>query len=224
MRFSRRQSGIVLVMIVLLILSAVGAAAAPAGEALAGAAPAAAQADKGESLVFFASDGLMQNRVADYVSQGLLPTFADLMKKGAIASDGGLLTQAPPNTGAGWYSLATGAWPAVTGSTNNTFHMNGAAVQQPHGRVRPGRAPGGNAGAGRGARGQEGRAVRMGGGPRRDHRRAHRRLPQLLLGPGRGDELHQPRRQRGLRRVVWPAVRSSGRICGTSAICGRRAG
>ena len=39
----------------------------------------------------------------------------------------GLLTQAPPNTGAGWYSLATGAWPAVTGSTNNTFHRSGTA-------------------------------------------------------------------------------------------------
>ena len=39
--------------------------------------------------------------------------------------DSGLLTQAPPNTGAGWYSLATGAWPGVTGSTNNTFHVNG---------------------------------------------------------------------------------------------------
>jgi Type I phosphodiesterase / nucleotide pyrophosphatase len=24
-----------------------------------------------------------------------------------------------------WYSLATGAWPGVHGSTNNTFHVNG---------------------------------------------------------------------------------------------------
>ena len=36
-----------------------------------------------------------------------------------------MLTQAPPNTGAGWYTLATGAWPGVHGSTNNTFHING---------------------------------------------------------------------------------------------------
>jgi 2',3'-cyclic-nucleotide 2'-phosphodiesterase (5'-nucleotidase family)/predicted AlkP superfamily phosphohydrolase/phosphomutase len=36
-----------------------------------------------------------------------------------------MLTQAPPNTGAGWYTLATGAWPGVHGSTNNTFHKNG---------------------------------------------------------------------------------------------------
>ena len=37
------------------------------------------------------------------------------------------MTQAPPNTGAGWFTLATGAWPAVHGSTNNTFHINGQA-------------------------------------------------------------------------------------------------
>ncbi len=42
------------------------------------------------------------------------------------ASDDGLLTQAPPNTGAGWFTLSTGAWPGVAGSTNNTFHINGA--------------------------------------------------------------------------------------------------
>ena len=47
------------------------------------------------------------------------------LRNGAYAADG-LLTEAPPNTGAGWYSLATGAWPGVHGSTNNTFHINGA--------------------------------------------------------------------------------------------------
>ena len=31
----------------------------------------------------------------------------------AATADGGLLTQAPPNTGAGWYSLSTGAWPGA---------------------------------------------------------------------------------------------------------------
>ena len=45
---------------------------------------------------------------------------------GTFATGNGLLTQAPPNTGAGWYTLATGAWPGVHGSTNNTFHKSGA--------------------------------------------------------------------------------------------------
>src|SRR3712207_3605299 len=47
------------------------------------------------------------------------------LKHGTKASGHGLLTQAPPNTGTGWFTLATGAWPGVHGSTNNTFHVNG---------------------------------------------------------------------------------------------------
>ncbi len=76
--------------------------------------------------VFFVSDGLRQDLVAKYAAQGFLPTMANFLKKGTSAAGNGLLTQAPPNTGAGWYSLASGAWPGVTGSTNNTFHKNGA--------------------------------------------------------------------------------------------------
>ncbi|HSO30604.1 MAG TPA: 5'-nucleotidase C-terminal domain-containing protein [Candidatus Sulfomarinibacteraceae bacterium] len=96
------------------------------------AAPAAAvpPAGKGEptsKAVFFASDGLRQDLVVKYAAQGVMPTMASLLKNGTFATGDGILTQAPPNTGAGWYSLATGAWPGTTGSTNNTFHANGAA-------------------------------------------------------------------------------------------------
>ena len=82
---------------------------------------------KNEKVVFYASDGLRQDLVRQYIAQGAMPNMAKLLKTGVEAADNGLLTQAPPNTGAGWYSLATGAWPGVTGSTNNTFHINGAA-------------------------------------------------------------------------------------------------
>ena len=75
--------------------------------------------------VFFAADGLRQDLVEKYASKRLLPTMSKFLKTGISAADNGLLTQAPPNTGAGWYSLATGAWPGVHGSTNNTFHVNG---------------------------------------------------------------------------------------------------
>ena len=77
------------------------------------------------NAVFFAADGLRQDIVARYAAQRLLPTMSKFLKKGVSASGHGLLTQAPPNTGSGWYSLATGAWPGVHGSTNNTFHING---------------------------------------------------------------------------------------------------
>src|SRR5687768_11381307 len=74
---------------------------------------------RNDKLLFFAADGLTQNRVAQYADQGKVPGFRDLLRRGARASDHGLLTQAPPNTGAGWFTLTTGAWPGVAGSTNN---------------------------------------------------------------------------------------------------------
>src|SRR3954451_7054209 len=76
-------------------------------------------------LLFYASDGMRQDAIERYSDEGATPGFRELLKHGAFASNHGLLTQAPPNTGAGWYTLATGAWPAVHGSTNNTFHING---------------------------------------------------------------------------------------------------
>src|SRR5215203_5278359 len=82
--------------------------------------------DDSGKLLFFASDGLMQNSVEKYADDGDTPGFRELLRKGTKASDNGLLTQAPANTGAGWFTLATGAWPGVHGSTNNTFHINGA--------------------------------------------------------------------------------------------------
>src|SRR4051812_39645550 len=55
-----------------------------------------------------------------FAAAGLMPTYADLMRHGATG-DNGLTQGFPPNTGQGWYTLATGAWPGVHGSTNNTF-------------------------------------------------------------------------------------------------------
>jgi 2',3'-cyclic-nucleotide 2'-phosphodiesterase (5'-nucleotidase family) len=92
-------------------------------------APAGAtRNDDKPRVLFFASDGLRQDLVERYAKEGSVPGFRDLVRHGVKASDGGLLTQAPPNTGAGWFSLATGAWPGVTGSTNNTFHINGQPI------------------------------------------------------------------------------------------------
>ncbi len=78
------------------------------------------------SAVFFVADGMRQDLASYYAANKSMPTIAKFLKSGAKAGGEGLLTQAPPNTGAGWYSLATGAWPGVHGSTNNTFHINGA--------------------------------------------------------------------------------------------------
>ncbi len=98
--------------------------AAAGGRTTATASTAAKKAPT-DTAVFFAADGLRQDIVARYAAKGLLPTMSSFLRKGTLAQRNGLLTQAPPNTGAGWYSLATGAWPGVHGSTNNTFHING---------------------------------------------------------------------------------------------------
>jgi 2',3'-cyclic-nucleotide 2'-phosphodiesterase (5'-nucleotidase family) len=108
---------------VLLILSML---VTPAGALAASGVAAQDPASNEEKVIFFTSDGLRQDMVEAFADQRLMPTMAKLLRTGVRAADGGLLTQAPPNTGAGWYSLATGAWPGVHGSTNNTFTINGA--------------------------------------------------------------------------------------------------
>src|SRR3954470_14831258 len=80
---------------------------------------------KSPKLLFFVSDGMRMDAVKRYAAEGAMPGYARLLRRGAKASGNGLLTQAPPNTGAGWFTLNTGAWPGVHGSTNNTFHVNG---------------------------------------------------------------------------------------------------
>src|SRR3954469_12347655 len=82
--------------------------------------------DKSGKFLFFTSDGMRQDQIEKYADDGVVPGFRDMLKHGAFASDHGLLTQAPPNTGAGWFTLTTGAWPGVHGSTNNTFYIDGS--------------------------------------------------------------------------------------------------
>jgi len=106
----------------------IGCVTAPA--VAAASAPSSSHArdrdDRTEPVLLFAADGMRQDLIEKYIKsrRGSLPGFADLLRHGAAASGGGMLTQAPPNTGAGWYTMATGAWPGVTGSTNNTFAIN----------------------------------------------------------------------------------------------------
>ncbi len=129
-------------------------------------APADAQGSppEVEQAVLFAADGLRQDLVERYARQGALPEMAGLMSTGAKANGGGSQPQAPTNTGAGWYTVATGAWSGVHGSTNNTFHQNG----DPFAGTRttafePGSALRGDHRPVRRAGWQEGRADRVGG-------------------------------------------------------------
>jgi len=105
---------VVLALLALVVVSVPGAEAAkpPSG---------APHADK---VILFASDGMRPDLMETYAADGLMPTYADLMANGVIG-DNGLIQAFPPNTGVGWYTLATGTYPGEHGSTNNTFHRTG---------------------------------------------------------------------------------------------------
>ena len=190
-----------------------------------GAAPCRAQADKGESLIFFASDGLVQNRVADYVAQGLLPTFRRPHEEGRHRE-----RQRPADPGAAEHGrgLVQPGDRRVAGRARlDQQHLphQRRAIRQPHGRVRPGRAAGRDARPGRRARRQEGRADRMGRrtwrerstGPTVDYRTSS---PAGALPP----TTSAPTTIAAFVAVVRPAVRSPGRLCRPAALCRRRAG
>jgi 2',3'-cyclic-nucleotide 2'-phosphodiesterase (5'-nucleotidase family) len=115
----RNTTSIVLVLFVLASLFTTAAASPQAGLN----DPNRPSADK---VIFFAADGLRQDLVEKYAAEGSLTGLEAILRTGSRAAGNGLLTQAPANTGSGWYSLGTGAWPGVHGSTNNTFHINGA--------------------------------------------------------------------------------------------------
>ena len=114
----------VAVVVLVSLLASPLAMARGLGGAAAPAAPDGATKASSKA-VYFAADGLRQDLVKRYADDGLMPTMRGFLRTGVKATGNGMLTQAPPNTGAGWYTLATGAWPGVTGSTNNTFHKSG---------------------------------------------------------------------------------------------------
>jgi 2',3'-cyclic-nucleotide 2'-phosphodiesterase (5'-nucleotidase family)/predicted AlkP superfamily phosphohydrolase/phosphomutase len=80
---------------------------------------------KPQKAIMFASDGMRPDLMERFARQGAMPTYKDLIRNG-VRGRNGLKQGFPPNTGVGWYTLATGTWPAEHGSTNNTFHRTGA--------------------------------------------------------------------------------------------------
>jgi 2',3'-cyclic-nucleotide 2'-phosphodiesterase (5'-nucleotidase family) len=127
----RRGSRIAGLAIVTCLALVAGMVAAPTAGATGdrGHGGGGGHGDSSDKVLMFAADGMRQDIIKRYADEkrSLVPGFADLLRSGAMATEDGMLTQAPPNTGAGWYTMATGAWPGVTGSTNNTFHKNGDA-------------------------------------------------------------------------------------------------
>ena len=96
-------------------------ASLPAGAATPPGKPSASK------VVFFAADGMRPDLMEKYAAQGLMPTYENLMATG-VKGVNGLVQAFPPNTGVGWYTLATGTYPGEHGSTNNTYQIGRAHV------------------------------------------------------------------------------------------------
>ena len=119
---SRVQPGMPLLRLfsLLLIFSLL---ALPAG-AIAAPEQAPGSAPLTQKAIFFASDGMRPDLMEQYAEDGDMPTYAELMATG-VRGDNGMVQAFPPNTGVGWYTMATGTYPGEHGSTNNTFHRTG---------------------------------------------------------------------------------------------------
>jgi len=111
-------------LVSLVLLATVTVAAAPAGAAPSGVVAASAPAAPASRALFFSSDGMRPDLMERYADGGAMPNFARLLRTG-VRGVNGLVQAFPPNTGVGWYTLATGTWPGEHGSTNNTFHRVG---------------------------------------------------------------------------------------------------
>src|SRR5215212_7373290 len=107
--------------VTLLSLSALvmGLIAAPVA-----AAPAPAGKPSTTKAILFSSDGMRPDLMEKYAAEGLMPTYSSLMANGVRGANG-MVQAFPPNTGVGWYTMATGTYPADHGSMNNTYHRTG---------------------------------------------------------------------------------------------------
>lgn len=112
LRFATGLASVTVMVAGLVSVATTSAAAAPA--------PAQHRPPAAHPVVLYSSDGMRPDLMQRYAAQGVMPNYAAMMRSGATG-DNGLSQGFPPNTGQGWYTLATGAWPGVHGSTNNTF-------------------------------------------------------------------------------------------------------
>jgi 2',3'-cyclic-nucleotide 2'-phosphodiesterase (5'-nucleotidase family) len=77
-----------------------------------------------DKAILFSSDGMRPDLMEKFAAEGQMPTYAGLMASG-VRGDNGMVQSFPPNTGVGWYTMATGTYPSEHGSTNNTFFRAG---------------------------------------------------------------------------------------------------
>ena len=199
--FRRRLAAAVTAALVPAVLVASLAVAAPTAAGAQGRAATAAH-----PVVLYSSDGMRPDLMQRFAAGGRMPTYASLMRAGATG-DNGLTQGFPPNTGQGWYTLATGAYPGVHGSTNNTFFDTRQTFTSPtsfsfHGNgASPGTDPTNvleaqSVASSAELAGKQGRPARVDGRAEREHQRPDRRLRHELLPARRAGVPARTRRSR----------------------------
>jgi len=103
------------------LFAAVSVLAALTSSVAQGAVPGKPSAGR---VVLYSSDGMRPDLMRQYSDAGFMPTYAALRRAG-VEGVNGMVQAFPPNTGVGWYTMATGTYPSEHGSTNNTFHRTG---------------------------------------------------------------------------------------------------
>jgi len=72
------------------------------------------------SALFFVADGMRPDVAQAFAAEGAMPTLRNMIQTG-VRGTNGMIPPLPPNTGAGWHTLITGAWSGRHGVTNNNF-------------------------------------------------------------------------------------------------------
>jgi 2',3'-cyclic-nucleotide 2'-phosphodiesterase (5'-nucleotidase family)/predicted AlkP superfamily phosphohydrolase/phosphomutase len=70
--------------------------------------------------LIYVVDGMRPDMVNKYAQAGDMPNYNRMMTEG-VSGVNGMVPQIASNTGAGWTTIATGAWPGVHGQMNNTY-------------------------------------------------------------------------------------------------------
>ncbi len=114
----------VLLLRVISILMLVSMSISPGG-VLAAQQAAAPTSPFTSKVIFFASDGMRPDLMERYAAAGRDADLRRVNGGWALRGNNGMVQAFPPNTGVGWYTLATGTYPGEHGSTNNTYHRIG---------------------------------------------------------------------------------------------------
>ena len=157
-------------------------------------------------MIFFAADGMRPDLMEKYAAEGAMPTYAEMIANG-VKGENGLVQAFPPNTGVGWYTLATGNYPSEHGSTNNTFFRTGDTFNNRTAAFSAGVLQADTIAEAAERAGKKVVSVEWSGGSRTmtPLQRPGGRLPQLLLQPRPVDQLGCPR-PAGRRKRLWRAV------------------